>query len=148
MSLNRRQVIQAGAGALAGFAVARCGGESGPVATSDTVVFRNGIVLPVDAAFSEYQALAIQGNKILAVGNEDSVMSAAGRGARTIDLEGRTMLPGFIEPHMHFLLMAGLGHLEDVGPFKYPTFQEALDALARINKELEGQSADAWVAAR
>jgi predicted amidohydrolase YtcJ len=148
MTINRRRFIHAGAGALAGLAVARCGGDSGPVATSDTIVFRNGIVLPVDAAFSEHSALAIQGNKILAVGGDDSVMSAAGRGARVIDLDGRTVLPGFIEPHMHFLLAAGMGHLHDVGPFKFPSFDEALAELARINKETEAAGPDVWVGAR
>lgn len=36
-------------------------------------------------------------------------MSAAGSGARVIDLAGRTVLPGFIEPHMHFALLAAFG---------------------------------------
>jgi predicted amidohydrolase YtcJ len=95
-------------------------------------VFVNGTILPVDAAFSEFEALAISGNRILAAGSRDDVLAAAGRGARTVDLAGRVVLPGFIEPHMHFALMAGLGFVEDVGPFRYPTFEDALDALRRI----------------
>lgn len=40
--------------------------------------------------------------KILAVGKESEVIAAAGKGATTIDLEGRALLPGFIDSHGHF----------------------------------------------
>jgi len=146
MSWNRRTFIKTSAGALAGLSLVRCRGESGGEADAETIVFRNGVVLPVDDSFSEHTALAIRGNRVLAVGSDDAVARAAGRGAQTIDLEGRTVLPGFIEPHMHFLLLAGLGHLQDVGPFKYPSFDATLDALARINEQTTGEGA--WVAAR
>ena len=54
----------------------------------------NGTVLSVDAAFSEHAAFAISGNQNLAVGGREDVLAAAGRGARTIDLAGRVVLPG------------------------------------------------------
>jgi len=108
-------------------------------------VFRNGVVLPVDAGFSEHTALAIRGNKILAVGSNEAVASAAGSGARVIDLAGRTVLPGFIEPHMHFALLAAFGHTEDVGPFKQPTFDACLKALRQV---ADKTGADEWIVAR
>ena len=131
-TLNRRQFVY-GAGAVLGSTLVGCGRDRQQAAGSDTTVFVNGTVLPVDAAFSEHDALAISDNKILAVGNRDDVLAAAGRGVRTVDLAGRVVLPGFIEPHMHFALMAGLGHLEDIGPFQQPTFDGALNALREIN---------------
>jgi predicted amidohydrolase YtcJ len=130
-SLNRRQFVY-GAGALLGSTLVGCGKQRQQTADSGITVFVNGTVLPVDAAFSEYEALAISGNKILAVGSRDDVLAAAGRGAKTIDLAGRVVLPGFIEPHMHFALMAGLGHLEDIGPFQQPKFDDTLNALREI----------------
>jgi predicted amidohydrolase YtcJ len=130
-SLNRRQFVY-GAGALLGSTLVGCGKQRQQSAEADITVFVNGTILPVDAAFSEHDALAISGKKILAVGNRDDVLAAAGRGAKTIDLAGRVVLPGFIEPHMHFALMAGLGHLEDIGPFQQPTFDDTLNALREI----------------
>ena len=127
-SINRRQFVY-GTGAVLGSTMFGCGRPDGPTAGADTTVFVNGTVLPVDAAFSGHEALAISGNRILAVGGRDEVLAAAGRGAKTVDLAGRVVLPGFIEPHMHFALMAGLGFIEDVGPFRFPTFDDALDAL-------------------
>jgi predicted amidohydrolase YtcJ len=141
---NRRQFVY-GAGALVGSALVGCGRQQEPVASSDVTAFINGTILPVDATFSDHAALAIAGNKVLAVGSRDDVLAAAGRGARTVDLAGRVVLPGFIEPHMHFALLAGLGHLEDIGPFRQPTFDDALNALRDI---AAAAGPDEWVMAR
>ena len=142
--LNRRQFVY-GAGAVLGSTLVGCGRQRDAAGDSAVTVFVNGTILPVDAAFSEYEALAISGNRVLAVGNRDDVLAAAGRGATTVDLAGRIVLPGFIEPHMHFALLAGLGHLEDIGPFKQPTFDDALNALRRI---AASAGPDEWVMAR
>jgi len=150
--MNRRRFIQIGAGALAGLWLPGCKQrEPGEVSntkvpgTEETIVFRNGVVLPVDKGFFEHTALAIRGNKVLAVGSNDAVASAAGSGARIIDLAGRTVLPGLIEPHMHFALLAAFGHIEDIGPFKQPTFDDALKALRKV---AEKTGADEWIVAR
>jgi predicted amidohydrolase YtcJ len=142
--LNRRQFVY-GAGALVGSTLVGCGKQQEPIADSEVTVFVNGTILPVDAGFSEHAALAIAGNRILAAGSREDVIAAAGRGARTVDLAGRVVLPGFIEPHMHFALMAGLGHLEDVGPFMQPTFDDALNALRDI---AAAAGPDDWVMGR
>ena len=147
MTMNRRRFIQAGAGALAGLWLPGCNkSEPGKTAsTEETVVFRNGVVLPLDEGFSEHTALAIRGNKVLAVGSNEAVVSAAGSGAKIIDLAGRTVLPGFIEPHMHFALLAAFGHTEDVGPFKQPTFDACLKALRKV---ADNTGANEWIVAR
>jgi predicted amidohydrolase YtcJ len=143
-SLNRRQFVY-GAGAVLGSTLLGCGRQPGPADGASATVFVNGTVLPVDAAFSVHEALAISGNKILAVGSRDAVLAAAGRGAQTVDLAGRVVLPGFIEPHMHFALLAGLGNLADIGPFQRPTFDAALGALRAI---AASTPAGEWVMAR
>ena len=149
MSMNRRKFIHAGAGTLAGLSLWGCGDNRSQVTTrteaQNTVIFRNGIILPVDSGFSEHSALAIRGNKILAVGSAESVIEAAGRDARIVDLDGRVILPGFIEPHMHFALMAGLGHLRDVGPFVESTFEGVINALQEV---AASNGADEWVMGR
>ena len=149
MTMNRRQFVYAGSGALVGTALWGCGRKTEPTApvgsSTQTYVFRNGVILPVDQAFSEHSALAIRDGRVLAVGSDDDVLAQAGRGATEINLDGRVVLPGFIEPHMHFALMAGLGHTEDVGPFEKPTFDDAIGALARVR---EATSPGDWVMGR
>ncbi len=142
--INRRQFVY-GAGAVLGSTLVGCSRQESPVADSAATVFVNGTILPVDAAFSQHEALAISGNRILAVGNRDDVIAAAGRGAKTVDLAGRVVMPGFIEPHMHFALLAGLGHVADVGPFEFPTFEAALEALRGIAAQA---GPDEWVMGR
>jgi len=134
MPYSRRKFIQAGTGAIVGLSLWGCSRESSPVepSASGTTVFLNGNVLPVDPAFTEHSALAIRGGRVLAVGNRDDVLALAGRNAATVDLDGRVILPGFIEPHMHFALLAGLGHLRDIGPFQKATFEDALHAIREI----------------
>ena len=82
-SLNRREFLYGG-GAVLGSTLIGCGRPGGDeTVDSGVTVFENGTILPVDAAFSEHEALAISGKQILAVGSRESVLAAAGRGART-----------------------------------------------------------------
>src|SRR5210317_229237 len=83
-SLNRRQFVY-GAGAVLGSTLIGCGRQQEPMAGSGVTVFVNGTILPVDAAFSEHAALAIADNKVLAIGSQDDVLAAVGRGAKTVD---------------------------------------------------------------
>jgi predicted amidohydrolase YtcJ len=147
MKCTRRSFVRTSSGALVALALPGCWPRNA-VETDGTLIFHNGIVLPVDPAFSQHAALAIRDNRVLAVGDVETVRAAAGPGAREIDLDGRTVLPGFIEPHMHFALMAGLGHLPDIGPFQQPTFSDALDAIAEIRDLAAGVGPDEWVMGR
>jgi predicted amidohydrolase YtcJ len=64
-------------------------------------VFRNGRVLGMDAAFTVASSVAIQGERILAVGNDADTAPLIGPETRVTDLSGRTVLPGFIDGHAH-----------------------------------------------
>jgi predicted amidohydrolase YtcJ len=139
-AFNQGGAAFAGAALAAGFIPKSAQAQDGEIR-----VFRGGTILTVDKTFSEAEAIAIRGNKILAVGREADVRKAAGKTAKIVDLKGRTVLPGFIEPHMHFALLAGLGHFEDIGPLVHSTFDEARAALVAIAKKL---GPDDWLEAR
>jgi len=66
-----------------------------------TVILTNARIYTVDQEFSRAEALAIQGDRILACGSRAEVLEAAGPGADIVDMGGRTILPGFIEAHGH-----------------------------------------------
>ena len=72
-----------------------------------TQIYRNGTILTMDSRGSVASALAVEGNVVLAVGTDDDVMAHAGPDTVVTDLRGRTMLPGFIDGHSHFV-WAGL----------------------------------------
>ncbi|MGE5702859.1 MAG: amidohydrolase [Clostridia bacterium] len=70
------------------------------------IVFRNGQIVTVDATDRIAQAVATKENRILAVGDNASIERYIGRETTIIDLQGRSMLPGFIDAHLHITLMA------------------------------------------
>ena len=64
-------------------------------------LFYGGQVLTVDAAFAGAQALAVRGERIVAVGDDATILALAGPGTVRVDLRGRTLLPGFVDAHGH-----------------------------------------------
>jgi hypothetical protein len=67
-----------------------------------TLVLRNGNIVTVDDRRPHAQAIAVRGDKILAVGTNAEMEKYVGRTTQVIDLQGRLAIPGFIEGHGHF----------------------------------------------
>ncbi len=102
---------------------------------ADIILF-NGKIFTSDTSNLYVEALAIKGNKILAVGKNGSVEKLAAPGTQKIDLKGKTVLPGFNDAHDH------LGWFAPVGKNFYHSFsipgpgkKEILDTLARLLKD-------------
>jgi predicted amidohydrolase YtcJ len=70
------------------------------------LVLMNGKIVTVDDAIPEVQALAVSGDRIVAVGSNEEIKSYITQKTEVIDLEGRLAVPGFIDAHGHF---TGLG---------------------------------------
>jgi predicted amidohydrolase YtcJ len=64
-------------------------------------VFYNAKVFTGEPSQPYADAVAIRGDKIIAVGPRDEVLKAAGKSAEQIDLQGKTLLPGFVDSHTH-----------------------------------------------
>lgn len=98
------------------------------------LILHNGRILTVDAKFSIREAVAIGGNRVLAVGTSKEVLGKF-RGARTalIDLQGKTVLPGLIDAHLH-ALESGLSELRGpLPPFdSIAAIQDYIRARARV----------------
>jgi len=75
---------------------------SEPVAPAD-LVLRGGVVVTVDDALPEAEAIAVEGYKIVAVGSDREIGAYVGPDTEVIDLEGRLAIPGFIEGHGHYM---------------------------------------------
>ena len=147
-SASRRQILKLACGAAASSLLWGCHDKqfaSPETKKNGLTVFHNGTVLPVDTSFSEQQAFAIRENKIVAVGSNETILALAGKNAKQVNLQGRTVLPGFIEPHIHFTLLAFTADWLDIGPLKYETTEQALAALSKVAGE---GSSDEWILGR
>ena len=82
------------------FSIYACSSSSPPIQV-DTV-YLNGTVVTVNEAGTTAEAVATRGDEIIAVGNNSEIEALAGRSTRVVNLEGKTMLPGFYAPHDHF----------------------------------------------
>jgi predicted amidohydrolase YtcJ len=65
------------------------------------LAFVNGVVYTVDAARTRAQAVAVEHGRIVAVGSEDAIREHIGPRTEIVDLEGRMLLPGFQDAHVH-----------------------------------------------
>ncbi len=92
-------------------------------------ILLHGKVLSVDDDFSIVEAIAIAGDKILAVGSSDDMLALAGPATRIIELEGRTVIPGLIDNHSH-MTSAARDWARTVQLEGALTRQEALDRIA------------------
>ncbi len=92
----------------------------------DLVVF-NGKVITMDSKRPEAEALAIRGERIIAVGNSQEILALAGPDTEEIDLGGRTVIPGINDAHDHMQVFPVYYDLA----FKdaEPTWQDVKDAL-------------------
>ena len=70
------------------------------------VILSNGKIITVDERFAIAQAVAIGGDRILAVGTNQEMARLAGPNTRKIDLLGKAVIPGLIDNHMHLLRAA------------------------------------------
>src|SRR5215210_2632606 len=71
-----------------------------PGAAAD-LVLTGGVVHTVDAARSRARAVAIRDGRIVAVGGEQAIEAHVGASTRVVDLEGRMVVPGFQDAHVH-----------------------------------------------
>jgi len=77
---------------------------SGAVAAEPAdLLLSNGKIVTVDGRFSIARAVAIKGERIVAVGDAAAVAKWRGPGTRVIDLKGRTVIPGLIDNHAHYV---------------------------------------------
>jgi predicted amidohydrolase YtcJ len=141
--LDRREVFK-GAASLA--SVLAAAGVAGPTlaANQAETMFINGPIRTMDPTQARPEAVAIGGGKILAVGAKEDVLAHRGPGTQIIDLDGRVLLPGFVDPHMHTAFV-GMDHWLDLSPFANASLGEAMD---RVRTAAKASRAGDWILGR
>lgn len=137
---SRRAVLQSGAllAASAWLPPARAQSRDAEL------IFRNGTILTMDPAKPRAQAIAVRGGKIAAVGSESELDGLRSPQTRMVDLDGGTLLPGMIDPHMHSVFVAFETWL-DVGPFARKDMNDVVETLqTAAAKSAPGAWIKAW----
>jgi predicted amidohydrolase YtcJ len=106
----------------------------------------NGRVLTVDSADRIVQAVAIAGNRIVAVGTTAEVERMAAPNARRIDLGGRTVTPGLLDAHAHF--SGGGADRLYVLDLSYPNAKSIADVAAAVRAKVATVAKGAWIQGR
>ncbi|MFC3146713.1 amidohydrolase [Piscinibacterium candidicorallinum] len=108
--MKRRFVLTAMAGAVAGLAVPAVTMAARAAAPRADRIWTGGAIITLNDKAMRAQAIAEAGGKIIAVGTRAQVMKLRGPNTQVIDLQGRTMVPGFVDAHGH-MMMGGLQSL-------------------------------------
>ena len=118
----------------AAFFQAAAGGQN-----ADLIV-HHGKIVTVDAAFRVAEAMAVRGDRILAVGSNAEVLRFAGPETEQIDLGGRTVLPGLIDSHAH---PPGASMYEFDHPV--PEMQSIADVLRYVSSRADALEKGQWI---
>ncbi|TIT52250.1 MAG: amidohydrolase, partial [Mesorhizobium sp.] len=113
---------------------------------SADLIVENASILTMDPDNPRAEAIAIKGGEIIAIADRATVLEHKGPGTRVIDAGGGSVVPGFIEAHMHlFAGAAELDHLQLMGVHGFEALSGAVRHYAAIRPDLpilQAQGAD------
>ncbi|HKS99583.1 MAG TPA: amidohydrolase [Rugosimonospora sp.] len=114
------------------------------VVAAPDLVFTNGRVLTMDERFWVAEAVAVRRGRIVAVGGTGEVAALAGPGTRTVDLGGRTLLPGINDSHLHGAAY-GLARPPFALDLGYPTVRSIGDIVAAVREAASRTAPGEWI---
>jgi predicted amidohydrolase YtcJ len=107
------------------------------------LVLRGGRVITMDGQDRIAEAVAVNGNRITAIGSNAELGRLAGPGTRVIELNGRTLLPGFIDSHSH---VEGLAESENaMVPIQAPPLKGAAEIIAKLKERAAHVPSGTWI---
>lgn len=138
--LSRRQFMLLGAGTFATTIALQGGSQATPksdvplesMGTLADLIYINATVITVNDAQPTAEAVAVQDGKILAVGDRSTIEQLKGKSTQIIDLQGKTMVPGFIDPHGHFFQQGVAAAVADL----LPPPDGDVDSIAKLQDKL------------
>jgi predicted amidohydrolase YtcJ len=109
------------------------------------VIYFDGQVLTLDAADTRAQAVAVGGERIVGVGSSERMRALAGPATRVVDLDGQTLVPGFIDAHSHLSLGAQARFMADLNAPPIGKIDSIDAAVAELRRHAAGLPEDAWI---
>jgi predicted amidohydrolase YtcJ len=110
------------------------------------LVLRGGKVITVDNQERIAEAVAVSANRIMAIGSNQEISRLAGPQTKIIELDGRAVLPGFIDAHSHVEGLAESEHL--MVPIQAPPLKGAAEIIAKIKERAAHTPPGTWIVAQ
>jgi predicted amidohydrolase YtcJ len=112
-------------------------------AADPDLILHHGKIVTADRGFTIHQALAVEENKIVALGSNDEILKKKGERTELIDLHGKTLLPGLIDSHVHptSACMTEFDH-------PIPEMETIADVLAYIQSRAKVLAEGEWIEVR
>ncbi len=110
-------------------------------------LFINGTVLTMDAKNTVAEALAIEGERIIAVGSNREILQYKKNDTLVHDLKGASLLPGFIDAHGHFPGWADNSLIVDLNSPPIGNIASIEQALTKLRQAVKNKAAGQWLLA-
>jgi predicted amidohydrolase YtcJ len=111
-----------------------------PITAADMIV-RNGRIATMDRAHPFVGSLAIKDGRFMAVGDDQEIMKRRGDQTQVIDVEGRNVIPGLNDSHLH-LIRGGLNYNMEL---RWDGVPSLADALRRLKEQAQRTPPPQWV---
>ncbi len=131
-----------------GALITACGGSGSHTEPLNAaqLVYKNGDILTLDKNNSVVQAIGVRDGKIVAAGTSNEVNALVGANTKVIDLQGKTLIPGFYDAHSHFVYTGTNAKFEtDLNSPPIGSVNSIEDMVQLLKKKQAELPANAWI---
>ncbi len=109
---------------------------------TEATIYTNGTIITLEDGLPFAQAMWVENGIIKAIGANEEITSLKPNSIKVVDLNGATILPGFIDSHTHVALSAFLDNMVDLSGFTHKTNQ---DVWNHLRKAVKTKKAGEWI---
>lgn len=107
---------------------------------TEATIYMNGTIITIDSLQPTAEAMFVKEGLIIAIGNNVDLEKLATTSTKIVDLQNKTVLPGFIDSHTHVALSSFLNKMIDLSGFKHANNQQVWSYLKKqIRTKKEGE---------
>ena len=112
--------------------------QSATIPDEEIILMVNADIVTMDPDKPLADAMAVSGERIVAIGSEAEVRAAIDGYTKFYNLRGKTVVPGFFESHDHLYMSSATVVVTDVTPFTTPTLAGALEKIKQTEPDDDG----------
>lgn len=109
--------------------------------TTPDIIYHNGKITTLNRSQPTAEAVAIKDGKFVAVGSDSEILSMAGSNTKSINLKGRSVLPGLFDNHTH-VIRGGLNYNMEL---RWDGVRTLADAMAMLKQQVANTPSPQWV---